>query len=183
MPTMFDVELYGAYRTLTFGEIFENVEQLQAEYAESPLYLSELNMPIIYALLYANYGNSHISNSDINQFKYRLYGILFMYGPSWQKRLDIQTKLRELSDEEIRKGGGAVYNHAMNDGSAPSSDTTKQLDYINDQNTTHYTKSALEGYATLLSVIRTDVTKEFIDRFRPLFLKIVAPEAPLLYPQ
>jgi hypothetical protein len=178
---MFDVELYGAYRTQTFAEVFPTYEDFLNDYIGHPLFQDEINTALVYHLLFASYANSHISNSSINQFIDRLYQTIFMYGPSWQKRLDIQKKLRELTDEDILKGGSAIYNHAFNDGGAPSADSTVPLDYINQQNTTHYKKSKMDSYATLLSLIETDVTREFIDKFKPLFLKIVAPELPLLY--
>ena len=42
----------------------------------------------------AKYGNNPIANKDINQFKYKLFSTVFMYGPTWAKRLDIQKILR-----------------------------------------------------------------------------------------
>jgi hypothetical protein len=104
-----------------------------------------------------------------------------MYGPSWAKRLDIQDKLRKLTEEELLTGGRAIHNHAYNDGSQPTTASLEALDYINDQNTTNYKKSKMEGYEMLATLIETDVSKEFIDKFRPLFLKFVSPEVPLWY--
>lgn len=104
-----------------------------------------------------------------------------MYGPAWQKRLEVQEKIRNLEESDVLQGGRAVYNHAFNDGGAPTSSTTEPLDYINDQNATHFKKSPLEGYAILLALIETDVTREFLDKFQPLFKKCLAYDAPLRY--
>lgn len=182
MSIMMHSDLYGSYRQRKFTEIFPNVEVFMEEFAESPLSQTDFTeIGALYYLLYANFGNSPISNSDENQFKYRLWSTIFMYGPTWQKRLDLQKKLRALSENEILAGGKAIYNHAYNPNNSPSTQTLEELDYINDQNTTNYKKSKMEGYSILLSLLETDVTKEFIDKFRPLFLKFVTPEYPLYY--
>ena len=39
----------------------------------------------------------------------------------------------------------------------------------------------MEGYSILLSLLETDVTESFLDKFKKLFLKIVQPELPLWY--
>ena len=128
--------------------------------------------------MYGRYGNSSIASSDENQFKYKLYSVIFMYGPAWQKRLDIQGKLINLQEDEILKGSSAIYNTAQNPGTAPN---VEELAYINQQNTTKYKKSKLEGYSILYELIKTDVTKEFLDKFERLFIKVVEPQTPLWY--
>lgn len=181
--SIWQAELYGNYRNRTFSDIFPNVDIFRTEYenTEFSALTSEVNLSIVYYLLYAEHANDPISNADENQFKYRLWSIIFMAGPSWAKRLDIQAKLRGLTETELMTGGKAIYNHAMNDGGAPNTTALKELEYINDQNTTNYLKSKMEGYENLLMLLDTDVTKEFINRFKPLFLKFVAPEEPLWY--
>ena len=39
----------------------------------------------------------------------------------------------------------------------------------------------MEGYAQLLSLLETDVTGEFIDKFKKLFIVVTAPDYPLYY--
>ena len=104
-----------------------------------------------------------------------------MYGPSWATRLSAQKAIRELGIDEARKGGTATYNHAYNPSTTPSTDEAEGLPYINDQNRTLYTKSMLEGYANLLALVETDVSAEFLAKFRPLFTKITYGDEPLLY--
>lgn len=170
--------LYGNFRTRTFCEIFPDLETFKAEYQATPL-VSIDNVDQLYYLLYARYGNSNIASSDENQFKYKLWSTIFMYGPTWEKRLEVQQKLRALTDDEIRAGGNAVHNTALNPGTTPPADEV--LSYINQQNTTKYKKSMLEGYATLLTLLETDVTEDFISKFKKLFLTVVNPELPLWY--
>ena len=97
------------------------------------------------------------------------------------KRLEVQKKLRELSDDEILIGSKAIYNHAFNPSVAPSTQNMTELPYINDQNTTNFKRSKLDAYTLLLELLETDVTEEFIDKFRPCFKQFVRPEKPILF--
>lgn len=181
---------YGNFRTRTFIEIFTekdkdtfDVFNEMFENSGIPLKISKESLSTIFYLLYANYGNSHIASSDENRFKYKLQSIIFMYGPTWEKRLEIQEKIRNLKEEELVKGGDAIYNSA----NAPGTDLAGlvnnegKVDYLSGQNTTTYRKSKLEGYQFIYNLLETDVTKEFINKFRDLFIKIVQPQTPLWY--
>lgn len=175
---------YGGFRVHTFAEIWSNYEAFKTEYTESevPQLLSEPSLKTLYYLLYAQYGNSHISNElDEEQWKYQVWSKIFMYGPTWEKKLEIQSKIRALQEQEILAGSKAIYNRAVNPDTSPSTATLTELPFISDQNTTNYVKSKLEGYATLTALLETDVTKEFIDRFKPLFKYFVRPDKPLLF--
>lgn len=176
---------FGNFRTRTFSEIYGSMNKFKESFTDSgiPLEITEKSLMTLYYLLYARYGNSHIASFDENQFKYQLQSIVFMYGPAWEKRLEIQKILRNLSESDIIKGGQAIYNQATAPGTelAGLVDGEGKLDYIDGQNTTAYRKSKLEGYAMLYDLIETDVSKEFINRFRELFLKIVEPYSPLWY--
>lgn len=175
--------LYGNFRSRTFTDIFEEYSKFEEAYNSNgiPTTLDSATLKTLYYLLYARYGNSHIASSDENQFKYKLFSIIFMYGPTWQKRLDIQEKLRNLKDDEILVGATAIYNSALNPSSAPTTQTLEEINYINQQNTTKYKKSKLEAYAILSDLLKTDVTDAFIGKFKKLFLVIVEPELPLWY--
>ena len=183
VPAYNGSSLYGNYRTRTFANIFTTLEDFKEDFITNgiPTTLSDTNLTTLYYLLYARYGNSSIASSDETQFKYKLFSTIFMYGPAWQKRLDIQKQLMELSDDEIVKGTTAIHNAALNPSSAPSTQTLEELNYINSQNTTKYKKSKIEGLATLYALIETDVTEEFIGKFKNLFITIVEPELPLWY--
>lgn len=183
VPAANGSSLYGNYRTRTFTDIYGDLDLFLEEYAECgiPVVLEETSLRTLYYLLYARYGNSNIASSDETQFKYKLFSTIFMYGPAWQKRLDIQTKLIELEDDEILVGATAIYNSALNPESAPSTQTLEELNYINQQNVTKYKKSKLEAYSILTELIKTDVTEQFIGKFKKLFITIVEPELPLWY--
>lgn len=176
---------YGSYRTRTFADIFPDLPAFMQMYNQEkiPQKLSELSITTLYYLLYARYGNSHIAFDDEHQFKYSVLSTIFMYGPSWEKRLEIQEALRGLTESDLMQGSKAIYNHALNPGTAPGTESLEELSYINDQNTTNYKKSKLNAYAELIALLETDVTERFIFQFKKLFITIVAPDYPLLYEQ
>lgn len=184
---MFDT-YYGAFRTRTFSEVFPTLQDfIEGKVGELSIpqtlgiNFDEVTMSTLYILLYGRYGDSHIASRNEDQFITKLYSTIFMYGPTWKKRLDIQEKLRGISDEDLMVGGKAIYNTALNPGTEPTTATLEELDYINSQNTTNYKKSKMDAYAQLLAMLETDVTNEFLDKFKKLFLVVVAPDYPLLY--
>lgn len=181
---MFNNSLYGNYRTRTFTDIFPNVETFTTEYQNAgipPMLSEESSVTTLYYLLYARYGNSSVASSDENQFKYKLWTIIYSYGPSWEKRVEIQKNLRELTENDLITGATTIYNHSFNPSTAPSTSTLDELTTIDDQNTTKAKRSKLDAYAYLWDLLDTDVTTEFLNRFQNLFLRIVEPELPLWY--
>lgn len=177
--------LYGNFRTKFFTEIWEEDSDFLSDWKDSGLYtnglISDTSVQTLYYLLYAKYGNSYIASSDQNQFKYKVFATIYQYGPAWEKRLAIQATLRGLSESDLLQGSKAIFNHAFNPSSAPSTSSLTELSYINDQNTTNYKRSKLEAYSQLWEMIELDVTEEFLNRFKKLFLTIVSPDYPLWY--
>ena len=183
------------YNTKRFTQIWDNSDDFMADYKASKLYdaetvnnvvkyhnsLTDKNIEILYYALYARYANNPLANLDENQFKYKVYLTIFQYGPNWQKELELQDKLRNLSDTEIAEGQFAIYNQAANDATAPSTTSLTELEYINNQSTSRLKKARLNAYNDLLLLLKTDVTKKFIDRFEPLFKKFLYEARPTLY--
>lgn len=187
----FDQDLYGNYRNRKFTDIWGTVDEFMWDYTAPDADVESVNgiiptitggnAELLYYLLLARYANSTIASSDENQFKLKVFSIIFMYGPTWEKRLQLQREIRDLNIEEVLDGGKAIYNSAFNPSQAPSTDTLEELPFINQQNTTKYKKSKVDAYAIILNLLETDVTSEFLDRFKPLFLTVVSPELPLWY--
>lgn len=179
-------QMLPQFDTVKFTDVWDNAADFATEYKGSGLHvtnssISDDSAATLYYLLYAKYANNPIANFDINQFKYKVFSIIFEYGPTWEKRLAVQKALRDLTIDDIRLGSKAIYNQAMNPSTEPSTSTLEEITYINQQNTTNYKKGPLDGYAMLLNLLNTDVTKEFIDKFKVCFKVFVAPERPLLY--
>ena len=175
--------LYGNYRTRKFTDIYDNVDDFLEDYSNNglPMLVDTTNMTTLFYLLYARYGNSSIASSDENQFKYKLFSLVFQYGPTWAKRLEIQDKIRNLTEDELRESAKALYNHSYNPSTLPSTDTVDELLTINEQNVTKHRRSKTDAYALLNDLLETDVTEEFISKFKKLFITIVEPELPLWY--
>ena len=169
--------IYGSFPNKSFADVWNSDEKFVTDYRNSGLNVEDIPDDSLYKLfylLYARYGNSIIVNNDENQFKYRVYSTIYMYGPTWYRRVEVQTELRKMSIDKLKSGGKAIYNQAAADGTAPSTATLYELPAINGQNVTNYVKSDLEGYNLLLNLLKTDVTKEFIDRFENLFMKLAS---------
>ena len=173
---------YQVYRTNTFQEIWESAEKFVTEYNANGIKttISDENCTTLYYLLYAKYGNNPIASSDENRFKYAVWATIFKYGPTWEKRLEIQDKLRALSEDDLLRSGRSIFNHAYNPATEPSTSAIEELPGINEQNTNLYVKSKIDAYGSLMELLRTDVTEQFLGEFKKLF-KICLVENPLLY--
>lgn len=163
--------------TKKFTDIYSDYATFETDYTSSPLNgaITNSNLQILYYLLYAKYGNSYITNMDENQFKFKLFSIIWKYGPTWEKKLEIQGNLRELSEDALLVGAKAIYNHAFNPETTPSTQDLDELTYINDQNTTNYKKSVMDAYGQLWGLLATDVTESFLANFSVLFKKFISP--------
>lgn len=182
--------MYGTYRNETFTDIFPDLATWQTEVTACQLPLTTLigaanstQMTQIYYLLYAKYGNSVIAGADVNQWKYRLFAKIYQFGPTWWKRMELQKDIRALTLTDLQTGGKVIYNHANNPSTAPSTATLTEIEYIDDQNTSNYQKSKIEALTLQWGMLDDDVTGVFLEQFRKLFLTVVAPEIPLLYPE
>ena len=183
------------YSTIKFTDVWYNAAEFVSDYKSSGLYdattdssglhlnnsLSDSGATKLFYLLYARYGNNPIANRDVTQFQYKVFSVIMQYGPTWEKRLQTQINLRALSEDDIRLGSKAIYNQAMNPSTEPTTSTLDEITYINQQNTTNYKKSPLDGYAMLLELLDTDVTEDFLKKFNICFKKFVSAERPLLY--
>lgn len=174
--------MYGHYRTRKFTDIYMNVDSFLEDYRNNgiPATITDESASTLFYLLYARFGNSHISSSDENRFKYNLFSIVFSKGPTWEKKLEIQEKLRDLTEAELLQGNKAIYNSALNPSTAPSTDSLEELNYINQQNTTQYKRNKVEAYSLLIELLKNDVTTDFIDAFQILFNPFGS-ELPLYY--
>lgn len=178
--------LYGNFRNFKFSDIWDNATDFLADYKDNGIYdasegfrLTDNHVNLVFYLLYARYANSVIASSDPTQFAYKVWSIMFEYGPTWEKQLEIQKNLRNLTEAEIKSGAEQIHNHAFNPSQEPATDAYSALGYTNEQTASKYKKGVLDGYNELLVLLKTDVTKAFIDRFSKLFLTIVEPELPL----
>ena len=213
------------YDTNLFCEIWDSSDSFLADYNNTgteftnqvPPVLSQQNALMTYLLLFSRYGNNPIANYDVNQFKNKIFTIIWQYGPAWEKRLSMQEDIRNLTLQEITQGtktdwssegtqsqnnsgtDTTINNHAFNPSTAPTTQTTNELDYIDQQqvakgsNTSTIsgsdsqttgqvvTKSKMDAYAQLWDLVATDVTNDYIAKFKNCFKQFVAPERRMIY--
>lgn len=98
------------YDTQLFTNIYKNINEFLTDYngIGIPATINTTNATTLYYLLYGKYGNSPIANMDVNQFKYKLFSIIWQYGPTWEKRLDIQSTLRNFTEADLKAGAQRV---------------------------------------------------------------------------
>ena len=179
---------YDIYNFPTFSDEFPSATEFKDYYLNCGIpakLLDTNNINTVYYLLYAQYGNTPIAFTDENQFRYNIMTRIFMYGPSWERRLQVQDRIRALSEEELSNGSMQIYNNALNpstpiktsksvEGGTPivsneGTMSSKQIGYINGQNVTINKRGLLEGFAMLEALLVTDVTKDFVKKFNDLF--------------
>lgn len=172
------------YNTKTFVDVWGTVSDFVNDYKSCALYdagntINDGNAQTLYFLLYARYGNTPIANWDENQFKYKMFSVIFQYGPTWEKELEVQFNLRNLSLADLQKGNVVMFKHAYGDATTPSA--SDDMSYTNDKNEQKTTRAKVDAYALLLSLLKDDVTEKFLTKFKHCFKTVVYPEHPLLY--
>lgn len=178
--------LYTEGRTRYFTQVFPTVDDFESFYSTCgipPLFRNKGSISTLYYLLCSYYANSRIASSDESRFKYNVMSIIFQYGPTWEKNLDIQAYLREIdiTAEEWLDGAKSAYNISLNPATDPAADTFQTLETINQQNQNIHRKGKLEGLSILSALLETDVTGAFLTKFKKLFRKITYTSRPLLY--
>lgn len=144
-------------------------------------FLEDKTIYSIYFLLYSNYANSNIASLDEFRFKERLFTIIYQYAPIWLKKQEIQEKLRKLTEDEVIAGTKSIMNKAFHPQTIPSTATLEEIETIDEQSTMQHKKNKVEAYAALWEMVSTNVTQEFIDSFKPLFIVVTAYLKPLLF--
>ena len=180
------ISLYGNFRNRKFTDIYENADAFLYDFNNIgiPTKITEDNATTLFYLLYANYGNSVIATSDENRFKYKLFSIIYEYGPTWEYRLKIQDKIRDLIDDENQLLAGAeqIYNSSANPGQVIDENLFKGgIRTVNQQNVSIHKRNKLDAYGYVQDLLKTNVTGNFLKKFKELFLKFVEPEEPPWY--
>ena len=170
------------YNTMSFANVWPTYQDFENDYndliigfAANPIKIA--NLKTIYYLLYSKYGNNPIANFDLNQFKMKIFATIYAHGPLWERKVEIQATLRSLTEEELLRGAKQIYNHALNPSTAPSTAQLDELEYINDQSVTNHKKAKMEAYSILWSILHSDMTEEFLRKFKNCFSFFVDTEA------
>ena len=119
---MINVNMIPQYDTKLMTEVWSQASEFLNDYQNIgiPTTISNQNATTLYYLLYARYGNTPIANYDENQWKYKMFSIIFQYGPTWEKRLDIQNTLRGLQISDLVDNGSfhELFSHSASETSS-----------------------------------------------------------------
>lgn len=172
-------EFVNAYKVVGFPQTFTNSD------GTTGTYVSDEDLRFIWLLLIGRFADSTIKPyNTYGAFQVRFMSRVWQHAPAFLKNLEIQNKLRSLSIDsgsEIYDGSKAIYNNALNPGTAPGTDTDQELSYINQQNVTKHKRSKLEGLAMLTDLLKNDVTEQFLKRFDDFFKTIIYTGQDLVY--
>lgn len=175
-------ELYQG-TTPTFSDIFPSFDAFKTDYEAGylPTTISAESLKTLYALLLGKYAIEPVGYYyDGDQFKIRVFSIIFQFGPAWEKRLETQKIIRDWTEEDIINGYLQIHNTSLNPSTKIKRETTQNdgvkvinpygvVDTINQQNTAVHVKDKMSAYAMWLSMLEEDVSEPFLERFRPLF--------------
>lgn len=115
-------EMIPQYDTKLMNEIWIDAQSFLYDYQHVgiPTTISTVNATTLYYLLYARYGNNPIANYDEEQFKYKVFSVIFQYGPTWEKRLSVQNTLRGLQLADLIDNGSLheLFSHTGSENSS-----------------------------------------------------------------
>lgn len=174
------------YNTQTFSQIYPTFDSFKytfdndfQQYAKDCITATSLKA--LYWLLYARFADNPITNYSVVNFKAKMVAITFQRGPTWERRLAIQSSLRSLTEDDLLTGAKTIFNRAEHPETEPGTDTDTELTYINAQDVSKHKRSKIDAYAYLNDVLKNDVTQEFIDHYASLFSKFVSPTVTRIY--
>ena len=170
-------------RSLKFGEVYNSAEAFYEDYQNMGISttIKEASCKNLFYLLYAKFASSHFANTNLVQSKMKIFTTIFKYGPTWERKLEIQKEIRELTLSDLQEGAKQIVNHANNPNTAPSSSALEELEFIDEQHQTNYKRNKIDAYGSLWSMLATDVTEEFLNKFKNIFVFVTDEENKYLY--
>ena len=84
--------------------------------------------------------------------------------------IEIQKEIRDLSLSDLQEGAKQIVNHANNPNTSPSTTALEELEFIDEQHQTNYKRNKIDAYGSLWSMLATDVTEEFLNKFKNIFV-------------
>lgn len=172
------------YSTKTFVQVYATASAFLtdatakfAAFGKTPEYWDDTTGARLYYILYAQYGNHPIAYTDETQFAFQLFSVTLQYFDLWLKKIDIQDKLRGLTEDELQTGAIQIYNKASNPSQIETEGGTLSKDeipYVDEQNTAKHKRSKLEAYNLLWGLLRANATEDLLRKYRPLFRQFVS---------
>lgn len=165
-----------------FSDIYSDADTFLADMGSLGLEknLEDDDYKTIFFLLFSRYGDTGITGyGDETRWKMRLQAVIWQYGPEWKKKIALQKEIQGMSVDDAMKGSTMIYNHAVNPSTEPTTGTTEELDFINEQTQNKSKRSKADAIASLWDMLDSNITERFMDKFKNLFTKFTLKDEPL----
>lgn len=151
----------------------ETTKYFYETWQDSPFYdsnLTENDIKDIYNHLLAAFYNWHYVYMDDLGIALNTMHIIHDYYPNVKERLSLVSQLRALTVEEFAKSGLNITSSASN----PKVETEMDelVDLVDSQNATFNIRSEEGAIRAKFNSLVDGIMDEFIDRFKPLFVKL-----------
>ena len=169
------------FDTKLFSEIWEDADKFLTDYKAYETNINNLNKvddqyaKLTWQLIASKYANTPIRSNSESQFKLSVFGIMFSEAPTFVKKLDIQKKVRDLTDAELAAGETSIANAADNPDEEPTTSTMDELKYINRQNVVKQKRSKIQGLAMQSAMLEEDLSETYVRKFASLFKRVYMP--------
>lgn len=169
------------YDTYLFKNIFGDYDTFKAWYIETDLSDSEEDVPNkkTFRLIANEFNDCHTCYS-VESFKEHFNNILYTYYKEFEATTKAIDDLMSISDEDAKISSQFVTNVADIPETTSSTDT-ETVDYVSTQQKNIDIKGVTQVKREQLSNKRTYTVKTFLNRFRPLFIKIISPSYTSVY--
>lgn len=140
---------------------------------ESPFYdssLTEDDLKSIYDHLMAAYYNWHYVYMDDLGIRLNTFHLIHDYYPNCKERLNLVNQMRELSLDKFSKSGISITSAGANPKVATEMD--ELIDLVDSQNANFQIKSEEQTLKAKFNALYDGVMDDFINRFKPLFVKL-----------
>lgn len=153
----------------------EEVNYFWEAWQQSPFFKSttdftEEDLKEIYNHLMANYYNWHFIYLDDLGITLNVFHIIEEYYPNVKERLNLAEQIRNLSLEEFEKSGISINSQGANPKIATEMDAL--IDLVDNQTANFQLKSKEQTLRAKFMSLYDGIMDEFIERFRPLFVKL-----------
>ena len=140
---------------------------------ESPFYdstFTKADIKDIYNHLMAAYYNWHYVYMEDLGITLSTFHIIHDYWPNCKERLSLVSQMRGLTLEQFAKSGIAIRSSGANPKTA--TDMDELIDLVDSQEANFQLKSQEQTLKAKFMALYDGVMDEFIDRFKPLFVKL-----------
>lgn len=167
----------------TFTDIWSSFDDMNTDLTTFSFFnpgISDDSLKLAYYLILAKYGDTPINGyRDETRWKLRFFSILKSYGVEWYQKTLIQEEVAKMTTDELQEGGKSIFNTALNPNTTPSTGSLEELNYINSQNTENRKRSKADALTLKWQMLSSDLNEWFVDKFKGLFSKFIAPDVPL----